>query len=149
MSWLRLGIGLVPLAMALAVASCRSSGVASPAEPPCAALLAQERGPSRVTGSVFVLQESGGNVVFSMGPDGVLIVDARSVRAVTEVLAFAARRLGGSATLRYIVSTHSHRDHTLGNVARAKDTVVLAQARTAARLRAQGARVSARANAHE
>jgi glyoxylase-like metal-dependent hydrolase (beta-lactamase superfamily II) len=104
---------------------------------PCTTLTSAREKPVHVSGNVFVLQASGGNVIFSVGRDGVFIVDARSTNAVQQIVEFAARQGFGPLPLRYIVSTHSHRDHTQGNVAATRQTTILAQTRTAARLHSE------------
>lgn len=83
----------------------------------------------KVSGSVYVAQMDGGNVVVSRGPDGLVVVDPRApeLDSILEAWAPAAKRT--------VVNTHSHRDHTAGNRAVAKaDGSIIAQAEVSLRL---------------
>ncbi|MCU1536904.1 MAG: beta-lactamase domain protein [Humibacillus sp.] len=86
-------------------------------------------GPSRgfveVADRVFVARyrEWDVNVGLVLGRDGALVVDTRSSdvqgsRALDDV-----RRLGRDITVRHVVSTHVHFDHTFGNAAFTEATV--------------------------
>jgi glyoxylase-like metal-dependent hydrolase (beta-lactamase superfamily II) len=55
------------------------------------------------------------NVAAQIGDQGVLLVDSGTEVAAEAILA-EVRRLAGDKPIRYVVNTHSHRDHTGGNV---------------------------------
>jgi glyoxylase-like metal-dependent hydrolase (beta-lactamase superfamily II) len=55
------------------------------------------------------------NVAVQIGDQGVLLVDTGPEAAADSILA-EVRRLAGDKPIRYIVNTHSHPDHTGGNV---------------------------------
>ena len=55
------------------------------------------------------------NVAVQIGDQGVLLVDTGS-EAVADAVLAEVRRLAGNRPIRYIVNTHSHLDHTGGNV---------------------------------
>jgi cyclase len=61
---------------------------------------------------------AGGRIGVLAGPDGVLMVDAQYGELADKVLA-AIRRIS-SASIRFLVNTHIHRDHTGGNAKFAK-----------------------------
>jgi glyoxylase-like metal-dependent hydrolase (beta-lactamase superfamily II) len=54
------------------------------------------------------------NVAVQIGDDGVLVVDTATAPYADQVLA-EIRRLAGGKTIRYIVTTHAHPDHTGGH----------------------------------
>jgi cyclase len=66
-----------------------------------------------VAGSVSMLQGSGGNIAVLVGPDGVLIVDDEFAPLVPKILAAIGQL--SSKSVRFVVNTHWHGDHTGGN----------------------------------
>lgn len=66
-----------------------------------------------VTGSVHMLQGSGGNIGVSVGEDGLLIIDDQYA-PLAEKIAKKLTELGEKAP-RYIINTHYHGDHTGSN----------------------------------
>ncbi len=68
---------------------------------------------TKISGNVFMLQGRGGNIGAVVGPEGILIVDD-DYKTVSVKLGEALKELG-SATLRFILNTHWHGDHTEGN----------------------------------
>ena len=69
-----------------------------------------------VQGNVYLAVGAGGNVVLHVGEDGVLVVDT-GVERMADDLLMAINELADGKTIRWIVNTHVHRDHTGGNVA--------------------------------
>lgn len=84
----------------------------------CAGAMANEKPPAFVVTEIntntFLLQGSGGNILVNRGPDGLLIIDNDYANA-SEELTLALKKMGGLSTLKYIINTHWHGDHTGGN----------------------------------
>lgn len=68
----------------------------------------------RVQGNVWLIHTPASNVAVQIGDDGVLVVDTAAASYADKVLA-EIRRLAGGKTIRYIVTTHAHADHTGGH----------------------------------
>ncbi|HET9194107.1 MAG TPA: MBL fold metallo-hydrolase [Vicinamibacterales bacterium] len=68
-----------------------------------------------VQGNVWMLNAGTVNVAVQIGDQGVLLVDT-GPEGLAEAILTEVRRLAGDKPIRYIVNTHSHRDHTGGNV---------------------------------
>jgi len=66
-----------------------------------------------VQGNVSMLVGAGGNIAVQVGKDGVLLVDTGLAASTDKVLATVKQLSKG--TIRYIVNTHFHADHTGGN----------------------------------
>jgi cyclase len=71
----------------------------------------------KLSGNVYMLQGAGGNIVASLGDDGILLVD-------TEYATLADRIRGALKNLditdkpiRFVIDTHYHSDHSDGNPA--------------------------------
>lgn len=67
----------------------------------------------RVSGNVYYLEGQGGNVGVLAGDDGVLMIDDQFAPLSEKLL--AAIRALSSETIRLLVNTHVHGDHTGGN----------------------------------
>ena len=63
--------------------------------------------------NIYALFGPGGNSTVSVGDDGVLVVDTMTAEAAPDLL--AAIKTISNKPLRWIINTHSHRDHTAGN----------------------------------
>lgn len=69
---------------------------------------------TKVSGNVYMLEGSGGNIAASVGDDGIVIVDDQFAPLADKIRA----ALKGITTqpLRFIINTHYHFDHTGGNL---------------------------------
>lgn len=88
----------------------------------------------KVSGNVYMLQGSGGNVGAVVGPEGILIVDD-DYKAVSQKLAAALKELGTDKP-KYVLNTHWHGDHTEGNEYFGKDSTIVAHINVRKRLMA-------------
>src|SRR4249919_106554 len=64
-----------------------------------------------------------GNIVASIGPDGIFIIDSMYPQMHQKIVD-ALRKLSPQL-IRYVVNTHLHGDHTGGNDAMAKEGAVI------------------------
>lgn len=87
---------------------------------------------TKVSGNVYMLQGRGGNIGAVVGPEGILIVDD-DYKAVSEKLREALKGLG-SETPKFILNTHWHGDHTEGNEAFGKSSIIMAHANVRKRM---------------
>jgi cyclase len=69
---------------------------------------------TKVSGNVYMLEGSGGNIAASVGDDGIVIVDDQFAPLADKIRA----ALKGLTTqpLRFVINTHYHFDHTGGNL---------------------------------
>jgi len=72
-----------------------------------------------VGGNVHMIVGAGANVALQAGDEGVLVVDTGLAQNAERVLA-TIRKLAPGQTIRWIINTHAHPDHTGGNEALAK-----------------------------
>ncbi|HVZ21837.1 MAG TPA: MBL fold metallo-hydrolase [Vicinamibacterales bacterium] len=72
-----------------------------------------------VQGNVWMLVGAGGNIAVQVGDDGVLVVDTGLARNAEAVVA-AIKKLAPGKTIRWVLNTHFHPDHTGGNEVVAK-----------------------------
>lgn len=79
---------------------------------------------TKVSGNVYMLTGAGGNIGASVGPDGMLIVDdqfaplAEKIRGVLKTL--------GAGSLKFVLNTHWHGDHTGGNAKFGTEATIVA-----------------------
>ena len=66
-----------------------------------------------VSGQVFYLQGSGGNIGLFIGDDGVFLIDDQYAPLTDKIV--AAIREVSQQPIRFLVNTHMHPDHTGGN----------------------------------
>ena len=69
---------------------------------------------TKVSGNIYMLEGSGGNIGVSVGDDGILIVDDQYAPLANKIR--AALKGIADKKLRFILNTHWHGDHTGGNV---------------------------------
>jgi cyclase len=91
---------------------------------------------AKLSDHIYELCTDGGGftvkIIASVGADGLLLVDTgpkRTAAALSETLAKL-----GSGRPRIIINTHSHREHTEGNLTLGKGAVIIAHANARARL---------------
>jgi len=87
---------------------------------------------TKVAGTVYMLQGSGGNIGVSVGDDGIVIVDDEFAPLAPKIKAALAGIT--SKPIRFILNTHYHGDHTGGNVVFAHDGPIIAQENVRKRL---------------
>lgn len=73
----------------------------------------------RVQGNVWLISAGIVNAAVQIGDDGVLVVDT-GTQALGEKILAEIKRLAPDKTIRFIVNTHAHPDHTGGNAIVAK-----------------------------
>lgn len=64
-----------------------------------------------IRGTVYLLTGAGGNIAASVGDDGLMIVDDQYA-PLAERIAAALQDIAPEDSLRYIINTHYHGDHT-------------------------------------
>jgi len=87
---------------------------------------------TKISGNVYMLEGSGGNIGVSVGPDGILIVDDQFA-PLAEKIKTALKSLG-EGKLKFILNTHWHGDHTGGNVVFGPEAPIIAQTNVRKRL---------------
>jgi cyclase len=78
--------------------------------------------------NIYAAVGPGGNTTISIGDDGVLAVDTMTAEAAPDLV--ASIKSLSNKPIRWIVNTHSHRDHTGGNAVVAKSGVYVATGNT-------------------
>ncbi len=89
--------------------------------------------PTKVAGSVWMLQGAGGNIGVSSGPDGLLIVDDQFL-PLADKIKVALKGISPDGKLAFVVNTHWHGDHTGGNRVFGKEATIIAQSNVRKRL---------------
>jgi len=87
---------------------------------------------TKVSGNVYMLEGSGGNIGVSVGGDGILIVDDEFAPLADKIK--AALKTLGEGKLKFILNTHWHGDHTGGNAVFGPDAPIVAQTNVRKRL---------------
>ena len=80
---------------------------------------------TKVSGNVYMLEGSGGNIGVSVGADGILIVDDEFAPLADKIK--AALKTLGDGKLKFILNTHWHGDHTGGNAVFGPEAPIIAQ----------------------
>ena len=95
---------------------------------------------TKVSGNIYMLEGSGGNIAASVGPDGIVIVDDQFAPLADKIQA-ALKNLGiTDKPVRFVINTHYHGDHTGGNEPFANTgSTVIAQDNVRKRLETGGA----------
>jgi cyclase len=106
----------------------RRAGAAAPTNIAPGGANTNEIGVLPVRGNIYMLVGAGGNITASVGPDGILLVDAGLENMAPKVLAALNRlsmevetkglpnvNVGPAKPVRIIINTHVHQDHTGGN----------------------------------
>ncbi|MFZ0750751.1 MAG: MBL fold metallo-hydrolase [Pyrinomonadaceae bacterium] len=96
---------------------------------------------TKVSGNVYMLQGSGGNIGVSVGADGILIVDDQYAPLADKIK--AALKTLGEGKLKFILNTHWHGDHTGGNAAFSSEGSIIAHTNVRKRL-AEGMTITGR-----
>jgi len=94
---------------------------------------------TKVSGNIYMLEGSGGNIAASVGDDGIVIVDDQYA-PLADKIAAALKNIGVTdKPVRFIINTHYHGDHTGGNAPFAtKGATVIAQDNVRKRLETGG-----------
>jgi cyclase len=69
---------------------------------------------TKVSGNVYMLEGSGGNIAASVGDDGIVIVDDEFAPLADKIQ--AALKKISDKPVKFLINTHYHGDHTGGNV---------------------------------
>jgi len=85
-----------------------------------------------VSGNIYMLQGSGGNIGVSAGPDGILIVDDQYAPLADKIR--AALKGINPGKLKFVLNTHYHGDHTGGNPEFGPEAPIIAQENVRKRL---------------
>ena len=89
--------------------------------------------PTKIAGSVWMLEGAGGNIGVSAGADGLLIVDDQFLPLADKIKA-VLKGISPDGKLAFVVNTHWHGDHTGGNRIFGKDATIIAQSNVRKRL---------------
>ena len=91
---------------------------------------------THISGSVYMLEGSGGNIGVSVGDDGVLMVDDEFAPLADKIR--AAIKGISDKPIRFVINTHWHGDHTGGNPQFGPTSTIISQTNLRKRL-AEGA----------
>jgi len=91
---------------------------------------------TKVAGSIYMLEGSGGNIGASVGDDGIVIVDDQYAPLADKIQ--AALKSVTDKPIRFIINTHYHGDHTGGNAIFQKQAPVIAHDNVRKRLEQSG-----------
>jgi glyoxylase-like metal-dependent hydrolase (beta-lactamase superfamily II) len=87
-----------------------------------------------VSGGIYMLQGSGGNIGASVGDDGIVIVDDEFAPLTGKIRAALRGITGKDIPVRFVINTHYHADHTGGNVNFGETSTIIAQENARKRL---------------
>jgi cyclase len=70
---------------------------------------------TKVSGNIYMLEGQGGNIAASVGEDGIVIIDDEFAPLADKIQA-ALKKIGATdKSVRFVINTHFHGDHTGGN----------------------------------
>jgi glyoxylase-like metal-dependent hydrolase (beta-lactamase superfamily II) len=92
---------------------------------------------TKVAGSVYMLEGSGGNIGVCAGEDGIVIVDDQFAPLASKIR--EALKGINDRPLKFVINTHFHGDHTGGNVEFGKEATIIAHENVRKRLQDGGA----------
>ena len=88
-----------------------------------------------LTGTLYLLQGKGGNVVASLGDDGILLIDTDYGEYATAYHDALKELADGEVTASYVINTHWHGDHVGSNAFWGeRGAVIMAQSNVYARM---------------
>ena len=87
---------------------------------------------TQVSGNIYMLEGSGGNIGVSAGPDGLLMIDSQFA-PLSEKIRAALGKLGGEDP-KFLINTHVHGDHVGGNENFGRKAAILAHANVRKRM---------------
>jgi glyoxylase-like metal-dependent hydrolase (beta-lactamase superfamily II) len=91
---------------------------------------------SKVAGSVYMLEGSGGNIGVSLGDDGIVLVDDQFAPLAPKIKA-ALKELTDKP-VKFVINTHFHGDHTGGNAQFGAEATIIAHENVRKRLQEGG-----------
>ncbi len=91
---------------------------------------------SKVGGRVYLLKGAGGNIGFSVGDDGIVLVDDQFAPLAEKIK--AALKTISDKPVRFVINTHYHFDHIDGNASFQKEAPVIAHHNVRQRLESGG-----------
>src|SRR6202790_1123764 len=71
---------------------------------------------TKISGNIYMLEGSGGNIAASVGEDGIVIVDDQFAPLAEKIQAALKGLRITDKPVRFVINTHYHGDHTGGNV---------------------------------
>jgi cyclase len=92
---------------------------------------------SKVAGSVYMLEGSGGNIGVSVGEDGIVLVDDQFAPLAPKIK--SALKGISNKPVKFVINTHFHGDHTGGNAQFGTDATIIAHDNVRKRLEEGGA----------
>jgi glyoxylase-like metal-dependent hydrolase (beta-lactamase superfamily II) len=91
---------------------------------------------TKVAGTVYMLEGSGGNIGVSVGDDGIVMVDDQFAPLAPKIR--EALKGVTDKPIKFILNTHFHGDHTGGNVVFGREAPIIAQENVRLRLQKGG-----------
>src|SRR6266446_2710269 len=93
---------------------------------------------TKVAGTVYMFEGSGGNIGVSVGEDGIVLVDDQFAPLAPKIR--EALKAISDKPIKFVINTHFHGDHTGGNPEFSKEATIIAHDNVRLRLR-QGGKV--------
>src|SRR5882672_8513965 len=92
---------------------------------------------TKVSGTIYMLEGSGGNIGVSVGDDGIVVIDDEFAPLAPKIK--AALKGITDKPVRFLLNTHWHGDHTGGNEKFGQDSTIIAHENVRKRLQAGAA----------